>query len=69
MAKGLLNPRDPDNEIHLVLTPFEASTLLRVLVHSSLDSSSSATKPIRQALYAIGVKCATLDEIKKGTLQ
>lgn len=40
----MLDPRDPNNEIHLVLTPFEAAVLFRFL---------NANSPYQQTLAEI----------------
>lgn len=67
--KGVLSPRDPDAEIHLVLTPFEAAVLLRALEHMTAYYTQSSLLPLSNALRSIGVTPATLNETMKGTLQ
>ncbi len=57
-----LNPRDPDNEIHLVLTPYEAAMLMRVLLRSDPDEWRRV-RPICDALNDAEIVPATTGEL------
>lgn len=64
----MLDPRDPDNEIHLVLTPYEAAMVMRALLRSDPDEWRRV-RPVCEALNDANVIPATNGELNDGRLK